>query len=94
MKAILVIDMPSKCKECDLYIDYRESASDPGTQFCGWKGYVERYNPDKIPDWCPLRPMPSIKKYIQGIAKEKDMSLVGYVDGWNDCLDEIMGEQK
>lgn len=95
-KAILVIDMPKCCKECDLIIH--------GTPvFCAIKlkdikthdRYVEK------PDWCPLRPMPEKKEelnlnYILAEAKSREEVADGVlmsfmIDGYNACIDEIGG---
>lgn len=40
----------------------------------------------KDPSWCPLKPMP--KKYE--LTTEKGNR---YAVGWNDCIDEILGEE-
>lgn len=85
-KAILVIDMPKCCKECDLIIH--------GTPvFCAIKlkdikthdRYVEK------PDWCPLRPMPEKQEehpadyYLFGSLG------VAFTQGYNSCISQIGG---
>lgn len=86
MKAILVTDMPDNCMECD--VKFR----DWQTHCCAGddeKREVWEYaiNGTK-PDWCPLREMPE---------REHDADLWddyyrGVEDGWNNCIDEILGE--
>lgn len=77
MKAILMIDMPKNCDEC---------------QFCGRGGRnLERYvcsltgehSEDIHLVGCPLKPLPARPDVIP--IKEEE----AYVFGWNDCLKEI-----
>lgn len=79
MKAILVIEMPNKCRECGFYYkDNRMSC------------YIDDYIKD-CKGTCPLKPMPRKEKgryWHNGIAKENT-----YVCGWNDCIDELLGEE-
>ena len=49
--------------------------------------FIEKSN--KKPSWCPLRPMPK-KQY----SSEKDEYVDLLNEGWNRCLDEIMGEKE
>lgn len=90
MKAILVIDMPSDCAEC---------------QFCGFGGInLEKYvcsltrehseGPHIV--GCPLKPLPQ-KKHNNGGYRVIDGTKWFYDsehdDGWNACLDEILGAE-
>lgn len=78
MKAILVIDMPKNCDEC---------------QFCGRGGRnLERYvcsltgehSEDIHLVGCPLKPIPQkIEEW------ETSTFSSSYEKGWNDCLKEI-----
>ena len=89
MKAILVIDMPkidkdtkNGCRNCR-YAD------------CGSIGFFESYKCvltgqcTKVYEMkCPLKPM---QKKVVNMSKEKDNQY--YYDlGFNDCIDEILGE--
>ena len=38
---------------------------------------------------CELRPMPKTKQHEEEIDYD-----YGYIDGWNDCIDEILGKTK
>lgn len=44
-----------------------------------------------VPEWCPLNPLPQKKEetFAYWIAQGDPES---YINGWNDCLDKIMGE--
>lgn len=79
MKAILVIDMPNNCEECNIIY---------------FQGHGERSTCDsgdwsKRPSWCPLKDLPSkmIPEMVMG-----NKFAEGCVQGWNDCLDAITGE--
>ena len=41
-----------------------------------------------VPDWCPLKPMPSYK--VVDLNDTRDV--VMFCHGWNTCLNEILGE--
>ncbi len=86
MKAILVIDMPKNCAKCKLM--YLQGIGEGICNAVDW---------DERPSWCPLRPLPQKKvgddlyerygSWTLGDEKE-----VSYRVGFNDCLEEIMGE--
>ena len=93
-KSVLVIDTPSSCKECKLRYDnygYCEVCillNDDIEYFCVTK---------TKPTYCPLSPLPEKKElthYIQrGDAKSMTHMMMSIHDqGWNDCIDEILGE--
>ena len=102
MKAILVINhMPSRCEECPCSsIDYETDGEMMFTCDAIPFGYLELSEEnmiDKKPSWCPLKPMPQ-KNEIKN--EEEFMNVCGWMFevqtgmdiGWNDCIDEIMGE--
>ena len=105
MKAILVIDMPDNCAEC---------------QFCGFGGRdLEKYvccltrehSDDTHMVGCPLKPLPQKKKVevneiedimqveysIEDIYTNKYIANIRLATdklmslGWNACIDEILG---
>lgn len=51
-KALLTVNTPAKCADCDIHICYKQYAYDPGDHFCGKTR--ESVNPEKKPTWCPL----------------------------------------
>ena len=85
MKAVLVIDMPNNCYDC---------------QYCRFD--ARRYNfrgcvltdtdvqdgtidiCKEVHSCCPLKPMPEKKEMLLA-----DKALTSYMEGWNDCLDEL-----
>ena len=93
MKAILIIDMPYSCDDCDMfYVDkyyhcYRCKAK-----------YDQSLGDESVRQkWCPLKPLPE-KKHNNGGYRVIDGTEWFYDsehdDGWNECIDEILGENE
>lgn len=40
-------------------------------------------------DGCPLKPLPQKQEHREGLCSDY---ILGFEDGWNDCLEEITGE--
>ena len=81
MKAILVMDMPSSCSECNFQqygICHAVRKSIVGTPT----------DLKSKPDWCPLKPMPE--------KKETPDNILGVFMniGRNACIDEILGDKE
>lgn len=82
MKAVLVIDiseMPKNCLNCPMENSYS------GTSVICKKVWTGK----ERPEWCPLRPLPEkldLSKYPNG-SMTKEIA-----EGYNICLDEILGE--
>lgn len=77
-KAVLVMDMPSSCSECNFQqygVCHAVRKSIVGTPT----------DLKRKPDWCPLRELPKKKSvYTNG----------HYSDGYNACIDELLkGEE-
>lgn len=86
-KAVLIMDMPESCFGCNLcHIDYEEERAT-----CQAYETVKEVNSGtfKKPNWCPLRELPEKKKLTYA-----DWGTENKVNGWNDCLDEILKERK
>lgn len=79
MKAILVVDVPvlddgrHLCNECPIW--NREKC------FCEYDRNMETTG-------CPLKPMPN-KRRMPITKTFSRPQVIGYVDGWNECLEEI-----
>lgn len=87
-KSILVIDTPDKCSMCKFI-----NRTDEGYCYCRVFDFDYQINqymstPKEKPDWCPLKEIP--KKRSHNLP---DCRLKVYDSGWNDCLDEILGEE-
>ena len=89
-KAILVIDMPKNCGECEqVYYDgYNDCFSCSLT-----RGNIHNYTDNKSPD-CPLIPLPSsinLKQYADNAAVNLEgMLSYQYAQGWNEFRNEIL----
>ena len=93
-KAILVLDeMPENCMECPLR--FKDGDTDD------WFRFRCHMSTDQIPkegklNNCLLKPLPEKKhnnggyRVIDGIEWFYDSE---HDDGWNDCIDEILGEE-
>ena len=80
-KVILVMDKPESCMFCPLL--------DGEIGECNAGGIIEDgENPTK----CPLKPMPTRVTDRNTFAIENKYA--NYQDGYNECIDEILGEQE
>ena len=87
-KSILIIDTPKKCWDCPLHIEsYDDDFVD--IMICNAKKLESHYG--KIPNYCPLKSLPEKKKEFEEKINHNDDF---YEKGWNDCLDEILGEEE
>ena len=92
-KSILVIDMPTECRECPCISGY-----DFGT-YCEAADKEIEYDYEKLeftkPIWCPLLPLPERKdiSHLTGATLDQVIERQ-YKQGFNDCLYEIRGETK
>ncbi|MED9905264.1 MAG: hypothetical protein UFG06_13925 [Lachnospiraceae bacterium] len=85
-KAVLVIEMPENCNQCD-------SCIIGSVVFCGISGKKieqEIMNESKTSEKCPLRELPKKKNY-EKLSDTNPAKAWG--NGWNACLDEIEGRK-
>lgn len=95
MKAILVMDMPSSCIDCRFCREIDEGTnacceimSEPDdSELCR---IIDVSYPQEKPDWCPLKPMLGKKEKHDAMPFE----LKHYIDGYNACIDEILGDKE
>lgn len=84
-KAVLVMDMPEQiCQKCKLCYE-----TENGDEYmcCA----VGKLVPDgEKPDWCPLRELPEKIPELESGYESINRTL--HREGWNDCLDRILGE--
>ena len=78
-KVILVMDVPTSCRDCQCYVLGEHNNFCSATKFVIFDGST-------ISHHCPLKWIPEKKVYIGGSYDD------GYVDGYNDCIDEIIGQ--
>ena len=82
MKAILVIDNPNDCYDCPCYYEDKDMC----------EAFDKKAKADSgRPSWCPLRPLPSKRRkpFTKTFGTPYN---IGKAEGWNRCLDEILGE--
>ena len=85
-KAILVIDMPNCCDECFALDDNGDYPFCLITQ--EQRGYTFRTREQKM-DKCPFKLAPSSCVYS---GHPFDQYGDGFADGYNTCLEEILGQ--
>lgn len=78
MKSILIIETPTRCYDCPCYYEDRDMCE---------VVYKKAKADSGRPSWCPLRPLPQ-KIY----AMYRGDYEYGVADGWNACVDVIVGE--
>lgn len=85
-KAVLIMDMPDCCAECQL------SDDDPSGLYCvPADDYYD--GEDSMEDrvsFCPLRELPEKIPELKSGYEEISKSI--HREGWNACLNEIIGE--
>lgn len=93
-KSVLVIDTPESCLDCQFCYELDEgeaycsiSDDDKDTSLMKKIDCEYGYCQGK-PDWCPLKPLPEKDDFDDPY----DEYYTGYRDGWNRCLEEIVGE--
>ena len=92
-KAVLVMDMPSSCAECEFQANnVRDNpicilCTESCVEQFRTKDEYKRINTDlrTKPDWCPLKPMPEKEE-----EKKTDVAYDIIIKrGWNACIDEL-----
>lgn len=82
-KSILIIDTPRQCYQCPCY------TCDSVSSFCQKENRETRGNTK--PDWCPLKPLP--EKIQENYILFGDEIVWEKAVGYNNCIDEIIGEK-
>lgn len=87
MKGILIVDMPKNCAECTLRTSLEANyfhciATLPRLKIEPMTAHINKEHK------CPLKPMP--EKNTWDITKNGHVT--EYAEGWNACIEEIMGE--
>ena len=82
-KSVLVIDTPKNCIYCPLLNGSDECmVQDDDANFNASDSW------DELMKGCPLKPLPEKDDFDDPY----DEYYTGYSDGWNRCLEEIVGE--
>ena len=81
-KAVLIIDMPDSCRDCDCFSNHYSDMYCIASQ----RTIDYPFPVDFRQKWCPLKPLPE---------EDNDEHFSewgrGYQGGWNDCIDAITG---
>lgn len=85
-KVVLVLDMPEKCEDCDICASWQSSSLSVREYWCPVMDNNE-VDPLEKPRWCPLKEIP--EKDTRGDLLDEYYD--GFTDGWNACVDEILG---
>ena len=90
-KSILIIDTPKNCPDCQLMADGWCYGIPSREEVQGKIKYLKR------PSWCPLKDLPQKRNTgkLQGFGNFEIIwtdRIVHQNEGWNACLDEILGE--
>ena len=80
MKAILVIDMPERCRDCKCFVN------DGNSIYCAWTKTNIKDSYEKNSD-CPLRPMPD--KRSEDYTSDFQALYRAEARGWNACIEEL-----
>ena len=90
-KAMLIMDMPSSCEECDFFKEQRWNRNYCKNKNCNEiEGYVSDFRYEK-PYWCPLRECPQKKEVLKREQYEFGNIGLAFTKGYNACIDEILG---
>ena len=83
-KAVLVMDMPECCADCQLADD------DPSGLYCPLADdyYDGTDSAEDKASWCPLRELPEKIPELKHGYESVEKSILR--KGWNACLDEIL----
>lgn len=96
-KSVLVIDTPENCLDCQFCYELDEgveaccsiSDDDKDTSLMKKIDCEHGYCQGK-PDWCPLKLLPEEEDDCSN--NYYDDYYRGHANGWNECLEEIIGE--
>ena len=83
-KAVLIIDMPDKCRECPLH----EISESFDKWLCVPMQKLHNKSSNIKPKWCPLKEMPQ-----EQMHHSIDSTFISAAKtGYNWCINEILGE--
>ena len=90
MKAVLVLEeMPTECIECQFCRVLADNK--PTETHCLLTAKRNEDGVNTRAEWCPLRPLPE-RKDEGSVLKPLPFEVYMYRYGFNECLDEIIGE--
>lgn len=95
-KSVLVMETPENCSDCQFCYELDEgveaccsiSDDDKDTSLMKKIDCEYGYCQGK-PDWCPLKPLPEKKEYVDPTSSAKAKKNIIAV-GWNTCINTIV----
>ena len=88
-KAVLIVNMPESCRDCELLWRDEYSVFCPVNLPCNTTDVYDYVEASAKPDWCPLKPIPE-KYNMENVVCDRDYD-GDYEYGYNTCVDEILG---
>ena len=88
MKAMLIMDMPSSCKNCSLKFKHEMGCKQKTFASCKMFPTLVIKNEKIRQEYCPLREVP--QKKVDDLAIYMPFC-DGFIEGYNQCIDEILG---
>lgn len=86
-KAMLIMDMPSRCGDCPCFDNFNRMCQEEHK----FLSMVEINIKNKKPTWCPLREVPQKKEVLNREQYEFGSIGLAFTEGYNACIDEILG---
>ena len=71
-KGYILVDMPEKCKKCRFYYPARDMHTGEYVSGCRMIPTMVIREPEKKPDWCPIRELPKKWKYAEDIRNQEN----------------------
>ena len=82
MKGILILDKPKTCRECFCF---------KKTNINGWCESTKNHTcHNNLPEWCPIKLIPK-KNTSDTSGIIYDEYPAGYKEGWNACIEAMIG---
>ena len=93
MKAILVSDMPTCCRECQFCTEIQGSEFFEEHYSCaarlwGQEDFISARDVNEKREWCPLKPLPKKKPIYNAIGMTQEVINLPNM-GYNKCIEEI-----
>lgn len=96
MKGMLVFDMPDCCGNCQLLQQWYDDEHEEWYEMCFYR-YCKIENTESKLNICPIKPLPEKKVPVfepNDCDIEEEIKIIHEIEGYNRCIDEILGETK
>ena len=87
-KAMLIMDMPKYCNDCDFVLDSLGYCARHHEHIPNYNFYSEK---NEKPTWCPLREVPQKIGIDEALKMPRDGCIADVIRSYNACIDEILG---